>query len=165
MGSLFKSASKAFFKKELGLIFDERWWHEARDVLQIGSRNGLLLSQLASAFPEKRYIGFEKGRHFARSSQEKFQTDSLLFFEKDIEMFQGEFSGQFDVIIFHLTLQNLKDPQKILEHAFYYLKKEGYIFIIDSHDASRKSSYPTPILDLAVKTLHESNRETKKTIA
>lgn len=151
-----------FFKKEFGLIFDERWWHEARDVLQIGSQNGQLLSQLANEFSEKQYVGLEKESHFVQSSQEKFQTDTLLFLEKDIEVFQDEFSSQFDVIIFHLILQDLKEPRKTLEHAFRYLKEKGYIFIVDSHDASRKSSYPTPILEQTFKTLNASNRETKK---
>lgn len=59
-------------------------------------------------------------------------------------------------------MQDLKEPQEALERAFRYLKKDGYVFIIDSHDASRKSSYPTPILDNAVKTLNESNGQTYK---
>jgi SAM-dependent methyltransferase len=151
-----------FFNKEFGLIFGERWWVEARKVLQIGSQNGQLLALLANEFPEKKYVGLEKEPDFVRSSQEKFQKDSLSFLKRNIEVFYEEFSNQFDVIIFHLTLQDLKEPRKTLEHAFHYLKKEGHIFIIDSHDASRKSSYLTPILDQTVKILNDCNRKTNK---
>jgi hypothetical protein len=66
------------------------------------------------------------------------------------------------VVIFRLTLQHLKQPKIALEHAYRYLKKGGHIYIVDSHDASRQSSYPTPLLDKAVKDLNEQNRDRGK---
>jgi ubiquinone/menaquinone biosynthesis C-methylase UbiE len=157
-----KIQSDLFFDKEFAPIFDQTWWHEARDVLEIRSGNGDLLAKMSAVFPDKKYVGIDQQSASVSRAQEHFQSDRLTFFEWDAECFQEAFSNQFDVVIFRLTLQHLKQPKIALEHAYRYLKKGGHIYIVDSHDASRQSSYPTPLLDKAVKDLNEQNRDRGK---
>jgi ubiquinone/menaquinone biosynthesis C-methylase UbiE len=157
-----KVQSDIFFDKEFAPIFDQTWWHRARDVLEIGSGNGDLLVKMHAAFPDKKYVGLDQQSTSVIRAQEHFQSDHLTFVEGDAECFQDAFFDRFDVVIFRLTLQHLKQPKVALEHAYRYLKKGGHVYIVDSHDSSRQSSYPTPILDKAVKDLNEQNRNRGK---
>jgi len=157
-----KIQSDLFFDKEFAPIFDQTWWNEARDVLEIGSGNGDLLVKMSAAFPDKKYVGIDQQSTSVARAQEHFQSDRLTFVEWNAECFQEAFSDRFDVVIFRLTLQHLKQPRIALEHAYRYLKKGGHVYIVDSHDSSRQSSYPIPLLDKAVKDLNEQNRNRGK---
>jgi len=155
-----KIQSDLFFEKEFAALFNQHCWERAENILEIGSGNGDLLAKLQKAFPDKNYVGLEQQAAAVFRAQTNFP--SIRFLENNAEVFVGDFSSLFDVVIFRLTLQHLKQPKVALEHAFRYLKKGGLVFIIDSHDASRTSSLPTPILDKAVEELNEKNREQGK---
>lgn len=157
-----KIQSDLFFDKEFAPIFDKTWWHEARDVLEIGSGNGDLLVKMHAVFPSKNYVGLELQPASVARAQEHGHSDRLTFLEGDAESFQEAFSSRFDVVIFRLTLQHLKQPRIALEHAYRYLKKGGHVYIVDSHDSSRQSSCPIPILDKAVEALNQQNRNRGK---
>ena len=157
-----KIQSDLFFEKEFAPIFDQTWWREAHEVLEIGSGNGDLLAKMSTTFPDKTYVGLELKPVYVSHSQEQYKSDHLTFVEGDAECLREDFSNRFDVVILRLTLQHLKQPKIVLEHASRYLKKGGHVFIVESHDASRQSSYPTPILDKAVQELNHQNRNLGK---
>src|SRR5579872_6133421 len=76
-----KIQSDLFFEKEFSPIFDQIWWREARDVLEIGSGNGDLLVKMSAAFPNKKYVGIDQQSTSVARAQEHCQADRLTFAE------------------------------------------------------------------------------------
>jgi ubiquinone/menaquinone biosynthesis C-methylase UbiE len=146
-----------FFKNEIELFGDQKWWIESHNILEIGSGNGEYLSKMAQAFPEKDYTGIELQEKPLAHAKARFNFDNLSFAQGNAEVFNPDFAGQFDVVVFRLTLQHLKAPKAALEYAYRYLKPQGYLLIIDSCDKAHKSSCSCHTLALAVQALNEKN--------
>jgi len=143
-------------------IADETWWQKAENVLEIGSGTGIYLSRLADTFAHKTYLGIEQKTAFVEVFNRNFRRPQVDFREGDAASFDKRLSGTFDVVIFRLTLQHLKDPKQALEHAFHYLKPGGHILIYETIDSYRKISHPTPYCKKAVDTLNEQNKKEGK---
>lgn len=138
-----------FFDQEAKLIADEQWWKESKNILELGSGNGLYLHKLSSKFGNKKYFGVEKQQPLVEQSIRIFNNPGLEFLEGDAEIEDKKYLGQFDVILFRMTLQHLKAPWLALEHAHKYLKRGGHIIIIDAYDPARSSSHTIPSLEEA----------------
>lgn len=151
-----------FFDQEAGLITSESFWQEAKSILEIGSGNGAYLHKLSGRFEDKQYVGIEKQAKLVEQSTQQFGQVGLEFREGDAECEYEDYFHLFDVVLFRLTLQHLKNPRLALEHAYKYLKEGGHIIIIDSYDAAKSSSHPLPSFAEASRQHNEQNKKEMK---
>ena len=99
---------------------------------------------------------------FIEQSNAQLSRSGLTFTEGDAEIRYEQYQNQFDAILYRFTLQHLKNPKLSLELAHQYLKKDGYVFIIDSYDPSRISSHEIHLLEDASRQHNERNRTASK---
>jgi SAM-dependent methyltransferase len=151
--------TELYFPWEVELMTAQSFWQEAKNVLELGSGNGAYLHKLSTRFPGKDYVGVEIRPHYVEQAKQKFS--GLEFREGDVEVENEEYFGLFDVILFRLTLQHLKNPRPALQHAYKYLKSGGHVIIIESYDAARGSSHDIPSLEEALRQLNEQSKESK----
>lgn len=154
MSNLFAKYEKAFFDSS-------PWWLRAQDVLHLGSRTGCYLSIFSKNFPDKNYVGLEKNPDWVAISQLRY-GDRISFLEKDPEIFHSELEGQYDAVLFHMTLQYMKDPFAVLGFAAKYLKKGGRVIIIGSSDAAQQFSHSLSLLALSLNKLNAEMKRSKK---
>lgn len=144
-----KGQTSLYFDQEKEWFLREEGWKRAQNVLDLGSGNGAYLSQLAEAFREKSFLGIDKKASFVEEANAQFHRFGLSFVEGDAEIAYTEHQGQFDAILYRLTLQHLSHPKLSLQLAHEYLKKDGYVFIIDSCDSAKISSHEMRSLEEA----------------
>ena len=153
-----KGQADLFFGGEAEQFASEQAWVAARNILEIGSGNGAYLHHLAETFPDKTYLGVDKQLPFVAQSNAQFGRQGLAFEAGDAEVENTSYAGQFDAVLFRLTLQHLKNPRRALEIAHKYLPPNGSVFIIDSCDAAQRSSFAVPIVEEASRRHNERNR-------
>ncbi|MES2345739.1 MAG: methyltransferase domain-containing protein [Chlamydiota bacterium] len=149
-----------YFDQEAAFIAKERGWEQAVSVLEIGSGNGAYLNKLFMQFREKAYLGIEKQPELVLQSTQRFAMEGLSFVEGNVEIKDEALDGKFDVVLFRLTLQHLKEPRLALMHAYHYLKPEGHVIIIDACDRAKRCSHKLPALENAFHLLNEKNQKT-----
>lgn len=154
--------SNLYFGKEVDLIARNNFWQTARNVLDIGSGNGIYLNKLATKFVDKNYLGIEKQPHLVEQANKQFGRFGLAFREGDAEIYNKEQAGLFDVVSFCVSLQHLQNPRVALEHAYSYLAKQGHVIIIDAYDQGRKSSHVISTLEDASRQHNELNQKKNK---
>lgn len=151
-----------FFNQEADWIANQKCWQEAKNVLELGSGNGAYLHKLSERFKDKNYLGIEKQPKPANQSNQNFGGMRLKFREGDAEIAYQDLEDQFDIVLFRLTLQHLKNPRLALEHAYRYLKDGGYVVIVDAFDPAKKVSHEMPSLEAASRQLSEKNKNENK---
>lgn len=121
------------FPLELPFYFSLGAWHEAKDVVDLGSGNGYYLGRLATYFPDKCYTGIdfdERAINEARTgtdgSRFKFEVANVL-----------NYVGEFPVGIARLLVQHLDSSEALFIAARNFLKQDGRLIVIDSNDAAR----------------------------
>ena len=120
-----------YFDQESELINNQNFWKDAQHVLEIGSGNGAYLHCLSEKFQQKNYTGVEKESNLVDQANQQFANLRLEFKQGNAEFENLAHVNAFDVVLFRLTLQHLKDPKLALEHAYQYLKPGGHVIIID----------------------------------
>lgn len=154
--------AKLFFDSEFQWINKANWWKESENVLEIGSGNGSYLYRLSSQFNEKKFRGIEILSQSVRQSNEQYSGTNLVFQEGDAEVLDNQLIHSANLILFRLTLQHLKDPTTALKNAAEYLLSNGYIVIIDSCDAAKRTSHPIPAIDEALQLVAEVQKKQGK---
>ncbi len=138
------------------------WWTGAQNILELGSGNGVYLSLLSERFTDKRFLGVENQPLLVKQSDAEFGRSGLAFIEGDAERDYEQYRNQFDIVLYRLTLQHLKNPKHSLKLAHQYLKQDGYVIIIDSYDPARISSHEFPSLDKVASQIKERNQAAAK---
>ena len=100
--------------------------------------------------------------HLWSSLRLSLSRSGLAFIEGDAELDYEQYKDQFDAVLYRLTLQHLKNPKLSLGLAHQYLKKDGYVFIIDSYDPAKVSSHEIHSFEEATHQHNERNRATLK---
>lgn len=154
--------SKLFFDSELVWIAKGIWWQEAKNVLEIGSGNGSYLYKLSSQAQDKMFKGVEKLSQSVKQANEQYVGANVVFQEGDGEVFDNQFVDSFDIVLFRLTLQHLKDSVDALKNAAKYLSSNGYVVIIDAYDRAKKTSHPIPAIDEALQRVAEVQKRAGK---
>ena len=157
-----KGQADLFFSQEAEFLADEKGWTRAQNVLELGSGNGAYLYHLSEVFQDKQYWGVEKQPKLVTQSNAQYGRLGLIFEEGDAEQENEQFKDQFNAILFRLTLQHLKNPKLALQIAHKYLKKDGYIIIIDSYDPSKCSSHKIRSMEEASLQHNELNKANLK---
>lgn len=157
-----KGQADLFFNKDAELLMSEKGWTTAKNILELGSGTGAYLFRLSEIFKDKNYLGLEKQSTFVQQSNIQFGRAGLLFIEGDAEEENEHYNNQFDVVLYRLTLQHLKDPKRSLQIAYQYLKQDGCVIIIDSYDPAKSSSHPMPSMEEATRQHNERNKTTLK---
>lgn len=148
-----------FFDQEAELIANETFWQEVKNVLDLGSGNGAYLHKLSARFEEKHYVGIEKQAKFVEQANQKFGKWGLEFREGDADFENEELLDLFDVVLFRVSLQHLKNPRLALEHAYKYLKQGGHVIIIESYDPANTSSHFISTFEKASQQHKERNKK------
>lgn len=151
-----------YFPQEVDWIKNQKSWQNTKDVLELGSGNGAYLNKLSENFKDKNYLGVEKQFRFVSESSHRFSKSVLRFREGDAEIRNNDLENQFDIVLFRLTLQHLKNPRLALEHAYHYLRKGGHIFIIESFDSAKQFSHKISSLEDASTQHNENNKKENK---
>jgi SAM-dependent methyltransferase len=151
-----------YFDQEAEWLSQKNGWAKAQNILELGSGNGAYLSRLSETFKEKIFLGIEKQASFVEQCKAQFGRSRLTFVEGDAESDYEQYKNQFDAVLYRLTLQHLKNPKLSLELAHQYLKKDGYVFIIDSYDPVKISSHKIRSFEEATRQHNERNRATLK---
>jgi SAM-dependent methyltransferase len=157
-----KGQANLFFEQEAQWLSEKEGWAKAQTVLEFGRGNRAYLPRLAETFSEKHFLGVEKQPLLVEQSTAQFIRSGLTFAEGDAEVHYEQYENQFDAVLYRLILQHLKNPKDSLELAHRYLKKDGYVFIIDSYDPARISSHEIPSLEEASRQHNERNRAALK---
>lgn len=157
-----KGQADLYFGQEAEWLSQQDSWIKARTVLELGSGNGAYLSRLSEMFKEKTYLGLEKQPAFVEKSNAQFGRSGLTFIEADAEIEYENYRNQFDVVLYRLTLQHLKNPKLSLQLAHQYLKHDGYIIIIDSYDLAKSSSHKMQLFEEASRQHNERNKSAFK---
>ena len=157
-----KGQTDLYFDQEAEWLSQKDGWIRAQNILELGSGNGVYLSRLSETFKEKTFFGIEKQASFVEQSNAQFGRSGLTFTEGDAEIEYESYRNQFDAVLYRFTLQHLKNPKLSLELAHQYLKKEGYVFIIDSYDPARISSHEIRSFEDASRQHNERNRTASK---
>ena len=157
-----KGQANLYFDQEAEWLSEKDCWKRAQSILELGSGNGAYLSRLSETFKGKTFLGIEKQISFVEQSNAQFGRSGLTFIEGDAEVEYEQYENQFDAVLYRLTLQHLKDPKRSLELAHQYLKKDGYVFIIDSYDPAKVSSHEIHVFEEASRQHNERNRATLK---
>jgi len=151
-----------FFPNELPLIERGAWWQRSQRILDLGSGNGAYLHKLAERFPEKSFLGIDKLPDPVEKAVQRYAQNNLSFQVGDAEIFQEDLEGLFDLVLFRLTLQHLRDPLAALKNAARYLAPGGHILIIDSCDEARSSNHPIPSVDKALQWVADLQQKAGK---
>ncbi|MBS0624671.1 MAG: class I SAM-dependent methyltransferase [Verrucomicrobia bacterium] len=154
--SFLEGQAHLFFGQEADWLSGKREWVESQNVLELGSGNGSYLSRLSEAFSEKKFLGLEIQPSLVEQSKASFARPGLFFVAGDAEEFHEEYRNQFDVVLYRLTLQHLKEPRLSLKLAHEYLKEGGHVFIIEACDAAKVSSH-------RIHSFEEASRQQNRT--
>ncbi len=157
-----KGQANLYIEQEVEWLSQKDGWAKAQNILELGSGNGAYLSQLSETFKDKVFLGVEKQASYVEQSKAQFGRSGLAFIEGDAESNNEQYYNQFDAVLYRLTLQHLKNPKLSLELAHQYLKKDGYVFIIDSYDPAKISSHEIHSFEKACRQHNERNRATLK---
>lgn len=157
-----KGQANLYIDQEVEWLSQKDGWAKAQNILELGSGNGAYLSQLSATFKEKIFLGIEKQASYVEQSKAQFGRSGLAFVEGDAESDYEQYNNQFDAVLYRLTLQHLKNPKLSLELAHQYLKKDGYVFIIDAYDPAKISSHEIHSFEKACRQHNERNRATLK---
>ncbi len=141
-----------FFPHEKELLSQHVFFSAAESILEIGSGYGFFLMKLAQTFPEKTFTGMDRDRARIDLSQ---SFSNLHFFHLDAEEEQSQFFHRFDLVIFRLTLQYLRDPLRAFSIATRYLKPNGHFFIIEAYEPVKSAFPPLPAFDEALDRLNQ----------
>lgn len=93
-------------------------------ILDIGTADGLMLSQIKTEFPRAKCIGLEYSKELIDLNQ-----------NKSIKIIQGNAQilpfpdNSFDITIATAIIEHLNQPMKMLKEAYRVLKKEGVIIL------------------------------------
>ena len=118
---------------ELPFFYGSPQWHEARDVLDLGTGNGYYLQKIASRFPDKSYLGIDISEDLIEIATRENSRANVRFICGDL----FEFEGAYDVVILRLVLQHLPDVDKVLKKVARITKQGGSVLVIEAHDPSR----------------------------
>lgn len=156
-----KGQAYLYFDKEQDLFQSSSGWQEAKEVLELGSGNGAYLRQLADVFEKKRYVGIEWQAPLVAQSSSQFGREGVEFTIGNAEENQN-LSGQFDAVLYRMTLQHLKNPRRSLELSHGYLREGGRVYILDSYDPAKSSSHEIVTHTEASRLHNEKNKATQK---
>ena len=116
------------------------------DILDIGCGTGWLLRSIASARPDRRYVGIDiapKMNEFARSNLPK-STTNAEFIDSDWESMDLECLSayRFSAIVCTSAFHYFAEPEKALSKMHGLLATSGSIFIVERD----KSASPLTVL-------------------
>jgi len=151
-----------YFNQDVKWLSQKEWWTGAQNILELGSGNGVYLSLLSGEFKDKTFLGVENQPLLVQQANAQLGGPSLAFTEGDAQVDYEQYKNRFDICLYRLTLQHLKNPRSSLELAHQYLKQDGYVWIIDSYDPARIGSHKIRALEEASRQLNERNRATSK---
>lgn len=153
-----RGQTNLYFSQESALLSKLLCWRGARNVLELGSGNGVYLSRLSELFRDKSFLGVEIDPAFVEQAQAQFERDRLTFLQGDAEKECKGCINQFDAVLYRLTLQHLNNPRLSLTLAHRYLTQGGYVIIIDSYDPAKSRSHEMPIFEEALRQFNERMR-------
>lgn len=98
--------------------------------LELGCGNGWFSAQLA-LLPQKNVIGLDINEIELTQAARVFQRDRLNFYYGNI--FENFFKeNSFDAILLNASVQYFPHFKELINHLFFYLKKDGEIHILDT---------------------------------
>lgn len=160
--SFLQGQATLYFDQEITWLLQEESWRGASTILELGSGDGAYLALLSDRFKEKTFLGVESQPSSVAKARARFRSPQLTFFEGDAEKLYPQYLNQFDAVFYRLTLQHLKNPKLSLALAHQYLKKGGYLFVIDSHDSAQSSSHQIHSFEKATSQLVKQGQATLK---
>ena len=99
-----------------------------QSILDIGTADGLMLSNLKDAFPNATCAGIEYARDLMACCESKTiyltQGDALVLPIKD---------NAFDVVIATAIIEHVSEPLQLVREAFRVLRKNGILIITTPH--------------------------------
>lgn len=153
-----KGQATLFYPCEAEFLNSEKGWIDSQNILELGCGNGAYLYNLSNVYEDKKFVGVEKNSLFVEQASAQHGRKGISFLEGDVEIENGALINKFDAVLFRIVLQHLNNPKNCLELTHTYLKRNGFIFIIDSYDPARSSSHEIPSLEEAFRQLHENNK-------
>lgn len=154
-----QSQATLFFDSEVAWVGEQEWWHNAQNVLELGSGNGAYLAQLANRYPEKNYQGVDIIPELSQKANAQYGQSNLHFHSGDAQVYQADLEGSADVVLFRYTLQHLADPTAALNEAAKYLSKNGHIVILDAYDSAHQTNHPNPLIDDVMARVMEQQQQ------
>jgi len=94
-----KGQANLYFSQDKEWLSQKRWWIEARNILELGSGNGVYLSLLSETFKNKAFWGVENQSLSVEQSNAQFGRSGLAFIEGDAEVEYEQYKNQFDAIL------------------------------------------------------------------
>ena len=94
-----------------------------KKILDLGSGNGLCSSEIRTDNPEARFLLVDKNETILKMAQEK----GFEVYKSAIEKFETK--QKYDLIILSAILEHLEKPEKALQKAHRFLKKDGHIVV------------------------------------
>jgi len=97
-------------------------------ILDIGTADGLMLSNLKDTFPNATCVGIEYARDLIAYSENKtihlIQGDAVVLPIKD---------NAFDVVIATAIIEHVSEPIQLIREAFRVLREKGIVIITTPH--------------------------------
>jgi len=97
-------------------------------ILDIGTADGLMLSNLKDTFPNATCVGIEYARDLIAYSENKtihlIQGDAVVLPIKD---------NSFDVVIATAIIEHVSEPIQLIREAFRVLRKNGIFIVTTPH--------------------------------
>jgi SAM-dependent methyltransferase len=106
-------------------------------VLEIGAGHGVLAPHIAQA--GAKYTGVDVSRRLLRLARKRYahQGKFILGDARNLSGLPGLYPGEFDAVVFMLSLQDMEPLQQILESAGWALKGGGCLVVLMTHPCFR----------------------------
>ncbi|HUV42939.1 MAG TPA: class I SAM-dependent methyltransferase [Patescibacteria group bacterium] len=102
----------------------QKYQPKPNNILDLGTADGLMLSQIKDHFPKSNCLGIEYSQELIKTNQ-----------DKRIKIIQGNVlklpfqKPQFEVIIAAAIIEHLNQPQKLIRESQRVLKKNGILIL------------------------------------
>jgi ubiquinone/menaquinone biosynthesis C-methylase UbiE len=113
------------------------------DILELGCGNGLILKKLLKKKKIKNYLGTDFVKELIENCKSTFNSKNLKFKQLDMTLInKSTFSENYDYIITKRAIQNIlshKLQLKVIDNAGYFLKKNGFMILVESSKTAQKN--------------------------
>ena len=94
------------------------------DVLDLGTADGLMLSEIKKNFPNTNCTGIEYSSKLIATNQ----NPNIKIIQGDVQKLNFD-DNSFDIVIATAIIEHLKQPEKMVAEAYRVLKNDGLLII------------------------------------